>query len=78
MKKYINRNIVWAQFFVDHLVKLNVKNVVLSPGSRNTPLTYAFAKNEHIKKLKSNYFTPTEKKKKINKKKIFKTNFYTH
>lgn len=50
MKKYINRNIVWAQFFVDHLVKLNVKNVVLSPGSRNTPLTYAFAKNEYIKK----------------------------
>ncbi len=50
MKKYINLN----NFFTKQLVKIlsasGVKNVVLSPGSRNTPLVIAFDKNKTIKK----------------------------
>lgn len=46
----INRNILWAGSFVNELAALGVKYVSLSPGSRNTPLTLAFA---NCKKIKS-------------------------
>lgn len=46
----INRNTVWCELFVNSFVKYGVKHVVISPGSRNTPLTLAFAKNKKIKK----------------------------
>jgi 2-succinyl-5-enolpyruvyl-6-hydroxy-3-cyclohexene-1-carboxylate synthase len=45
----INRNILWAGSFVNELAALGVKYVSLSPGSRNTPLTLAFANNKKIK-----------------------------
>ena len=49
----INRNIAWAETFVKELVAGGVKYACISPGSRNTPLTWAFAQNKKIKKLKS-------------------------
>ncbi len=48
MKIKINRNILWAETFVNELSSLGVKYAALSPGSRNTPLTFAFASNKKI------------------------------
>lgn len=45
----VNRNILWTSIFVDELVKLGIQHVCISPGSRNTPLTYSFAINKNIK-----------------------------
>jgi 2-succinyl-5-enolpyruvyl-6-hydroxy-3-cyclohexene-1-carboxylate synthase len=45
----INRNILWAETFVKELASAGVKYVCISPGSRNTPLTLAFAANQNIK-----------------------------
>jgi 2-succinyl-5-enolpyruvyl-6-hydroxy-3-cyclohexene-1-carboxylate synthase len=50
MKKYINRNFFWTDLFVAQLLTLGVKHVCISPGSRNTPLTIAFAENKSFKK----------------------------
>ncbi|MBZ0179969.1 MAG: 2-succinyl-5-enolpyruvyl-6-hydroxy-3-cyclohexene-1-carboxylic-acid synthase [Melioribacteraceae bacterium] len=50
MKKFINRNILWSEFIVDTLLKFGIKNVVICPGSRNTPLIFALAKEKRIKK----------------------------
>ena len=50
MKKSINRNIFGAVFCVGLLAKYGIKNVCLSPGSRNTPLIIAFSRNRKIKK----------------------------
>lgn len=49
MKLNINRNIFWTETFVDELTSLGVKYACISPGSRNTPLTLAFAQNKKIK-----------------------------
>ncbi len=49
MKIKINRNILWTETFVQELAALGVKHVSISPGSRNTPLTLAFAGNKKIK-----------------------------
>jgi len=49
MKIKINRNILWTETFVRELASLGVKHVSISPGSRNTPLTLAFAANKKIK-----------------------------
>jgi 2-succinyl-5-enolpyruvyl-6-hydroxy-3-cyclohexene-1-carboxylate synthase len=46
----INKNIAWAESFVNELVAGGVKYVCISPGSRNTPLTWAFAQNKNIRK----------------------------
>jgi 2-succinyl-5-enolpyruvyl-6-hydroxy-3-cyclohexene-1-carboxylate synthase len=50
MKKYINLNNLFTDFFVKILITAGVKHVVISPGSRNTPLVLAFEKNNRIKK----------------------------
>ncbi len=50
MNKPINRNILWCEFFVELLYIYGVRNVSISPGSRNTPLTFAFANQKKIKK----------------------------
>jgi 2-succinyl-5-enolpyruvyl-6-hydroxy-3-cyclohexene-1-carboxylate synthase len=50
MKKYINRNYFWASLFAKQLEVLGIKDVCISPGSRNTPLTLAFAANKKFKK----------------------------
>ncbi|RMD49667.1 MAG: 2-succinyl-5-enolpyruvyl-6-hydroxy-3-cyclohexene-1-carboxylic-acid synthase, partial [Ignavibacteria bacterium] len=50
MKKKINLNYYFSQVFVKQLKRLGVKDVCISPGSRNTPLTMAFANERGIKK----------------------------
>ena len=49
MKIKINRNILWTETFVNELVLAGIKYACISPGSRNTPLTLAFANNKKIK-----------------------------
>ncbi|OGV03567.1 MAG: 2-succinyl-5-enolpyruvyl-6-hydroxy-3-cyclohexene-1-carboxylic-acid synthase [Ignavibacteria bacterium RIFOXYB2_FULL_35_12] len=50
MKKIkVNRNILWAETLVAEFVNAGVKYACISPGSRSTPLTYAFATNKKIK-----------------------------
>jgi 2-succinyl-5-enolpyruvyl-6-hydroxy-3-cyclohexene-1-carboxylate synthase len=49
MKIKVNRNCLWADTFVNGLSSLGVKYACISPGSRNTSLTIAFAKNKKIK-----------------------------
>lgn len=49
MKIKINRNSLWTETFVRELSALGVKYACISPGSRNTPLTLAFAQNKQIK-----------------------------
>lgn len=43
-----NRNTQWAEIFVDELARSGLQSVCLAPGSRNTPLTLAFAKHPDI------------------------------
>ncbi len=50
MKKKINLNYFYSQVFVKQLKRLGLKHVCISPGSRNTPLTMAFAAERGIKK----------------------------
>ncbi len=49
MKTKINRNILWTETFVRELASIGVKYASISPGSRNTPLTLAFAASKEIK-----------------------------
>jgi len=44
-----NITFAYIDAFVDELARSGVRNVVVSPGSRSTPLAYAFARNEAIK-----------------------------
>lgn len=53
MKIKLNKNILWSKVFVEQLARMGVKNACISPGSRNTSLTYALAVN---KKIKSSVF----------------------
>lgn len=43
-----NRNTLWARALVDELVRGGVSAVCISPGSRSTPLTVAFARHEDV------------------------------
>lgn len=45
----VNKNILWAELFAEVLANSGVKYACISPGSRSTPLTYAFATNSKIK-----------------------------
>jgi 2-succinyl-5-enolpyruvyl-6-hydroxy-3-cyclohexene-1-carboxylate synthase len=49
MKTSINRNTFISELFVKHLSLLGVGHVCISPGSRSTPLTLAFAENRKFK-----------------------------
>jgi 2-succinyl-5-enolpyruvyl-6-hydroxy-3-cyclohexene-1-carboxylate synthase len=49
MKIKVNRNIIWAQIFIDQLAALGVRYACISPGSRSTPLTYVLSKKRKIK-----------------------------
>lgn len=49
MKFSINRNTLWTETFAEELVNLGIRYACISPGSRNTPLTLAFASNKNIK-----------------------------
>ncbi len=45
----INRNIFYSEQLVEQLVRYRVKYVIISPGSRSTPLVFAFLNNKKIK-----------------------------
>ena len=47
--KAANKNALWAQTFVDELARQGVEAVCIAPGSRSTPLVFAFAQAENIK-----------------------------
>ncbi|HUD01185.1 MAG TPA: 2-succinyl-5-enolpyruvyl-6-hydroxy-3-cyclohexene-1-carboxylic-acid synthase [Rhabdochlamydiaceae bacterium] len=44
-------NDAYAKQIVQHLVQQGVRRVCISPGSRSTPLAYAFSKEERLEKL---------------------------
>jgi 2-succinyl-5-enolpyruvyl-6-hydroxy-3-cyclohexene-1-carboxylate synthase len=46
--KMANINTLWAHIIVDELVRCGVRHAVISPGSRSTPLTMAFAAHPDI------------------------------
>lgn len=43
-----NRNTVWAALIVESLVRCGLHRAVISPGSRSTPLTLAFALDDRV------------------------------
>jgi 2-succinyl-5-enolpyruvyl-6-hydroxy-3-cyclohexene-1-carboxylate synthase len=43
-----NRNTLWAAAFVDELARGGVSAACITPGSRSTPLTVAFAEHEDV------------------------------
>jgi len=43
-----NRNTVWAALIVESLVRCGLRRAVISPGSRSTPLTLAFALDDRV------------------------------
>lgn len=49
MKRPVNKNYLWSKVFVDQLAELGVEKACISPGSRSTSLTLAFARNKKIK-----------------------------
>lgn len=46
--KYLNRNTLWAEIFVNSLANVGLDAVCISPGSRSTPLAMAFANQSEI------------------------------
>ncbi len=46
-----NTNSLWASVAVETLAKLGLQTAILCPGSRSTPLTFAFATHLHIEAL---------------------------
>lgn len=48
MKRPENRNMLWARVWADELGRLDLAGVVLSPGSRSTPLAVAFAEQKAL------------------------------
>ncbi len=47
----INRNIFYSEQLVGQFIRYNLKYVVISPGSRSTPLVFAFLNNKKIKPI---------------------------
>lgn len=48
-RPYANTNALWGAMGVRILERLSLSHVVISPGSRSTPLAYAFAESKKIK-----------------------------
>jgi 2-succinyl-5-enolpyruvyl-6-hydroxy-3-cyclohexene-1-carboxylate synthase len=44
-----NRNIIWSHVFADELARAGVRHAVIAPGSRSTPLAFAFYEVEDIR-----------------------------
>lgn len=47
-KTRINKNYIWAKAFVNQIYQMGVRFACISPGSRSTPLTIAFAEHKKI------------------------------
>ena len=45
----VNPNLVWARVVVEELVKAGLESVVIAPGSRSTPLVFAFAELDTVR-----------------------------
>lgn len=45
----MNRNIHWANVFVDELIRSGLREACIAPGSRSTPLTLAFAARPEVR-----------------------------
>ncbi|MFN8380129.1 MAG: 2-succinyl-5-enolpyruvyl-6-hydroxy-3-cyclohexene-1-carboxylic-acid synthase [Anaerolineae bacterium] len=43
-----NRNLLWSRVFVDELIRGGLRDVVIAPGSRSTPLVFAFAERPEV------------------------------
>lgn len=43
-----NRNTVWSALIVETLVRCGLRRAIISPGSRSTPLTLAFALDDRV------------------------------
>ena len=48
VKEQVNPNLVWARAVVGELVRTGLRNVIIAPGSRSTPLVFAFSEQEGV------------------------------
>ncbi|MBP8256507.1 MAG: 2-succinyl-5-enolpyruvyl-6-hydroxy-3-cyclohexene-1-carboxylic-acid synthase [Opitutaceae bacterium] len=48
---YRNTNTVWSSVLVETLVRLGMRQAVISPGSRSAPLTVAFARHPDVEAI---------------------------
>jgi 2-succinyl-5-enolpyruvyl-6-hydroxy-3-cyclohexene-1-carboxylate synthase len=46
-----NPNALWGSVLIETLVQLGLRQAVISPGSRSTPLTFAFARHPQIEAI---------------------------
>src|SRR5471030_3174061 len=46
-----NTNSLWGSVLVETLVRLGVRQAVISPGSRSAPLAFAFARHSDIEAI---------------------------
>lgn len=51
MIDFRNTNTVWASILVETLHRLGLTTAIISPGSRSTPLTFAFAQHPNIESI---------------------------
>ena len=51
MLDFRNTNTLWASVLVETLARLGLKTAVISPGSRSTPLTVAFASHPQLQAI---------------------------
>ncbi|MEA5497596.1 2-succinyl-5-enolpyruvyl-6-hydroxy-3-cyclohexene-1-carboxylic-acid synthase [Limnoraphis robusta] len=51
MIDFRNTNTVWASILVETLHQLGLTTAIISPGSRSTPLTFAFAQHPNIESI---------------------------
>ncbi len=48
---FSNLNILWTNLIVETFAQLDLEYAIISPGSRSTPLTFAFALHQSIKSI---------------------------
>ena len=46
-----NTNSLWCSVLVETLVRRGLRQAVISPGSRSTPLTFAFARHPGVESI---------------------------
>ncbi|MDY7019740.1 MAG: 2-succinyl-5-enolpyruvyl-6-hydroxy-3-cyclohexene-1-carboxylic-acid synthase [Cyanobacteriota bacterium] len=51
MIDFRNTNTIWASVLVETLYQLGLKTAIISPGSRSTPLTFAFSQHPNIESI---------------------------